>query len=125
MSTLHPKERTEITFGARFENAEILATSADTAQDVGELNNNDILPAFNAKFSIDEIPPGERHLVRLWQDLASEKLHLFHGKILKQHSNLLEILICNVQWHNNLRLENISQELVYYQFYFIKSLKSN
>ena len=54
MSTLHPNERIEITFGARFENAEILATSADTAQDVGELNNNDILPAFNTKFSIDE-----------------------------------------------------------------------
>ena len=42
------------TFGAKFENAEILATSADTAQDVGKLNNNDILPAFNTKFSIDE-----------------------------------------------------------------------
>lgn len=54
MSTLHPNERIEITFGARFENAKILATSADTAQDVGELNNNDVLPAFNTKFSVDE-----------------------------------------------------------------------
>lgn len=54
MSTLHPNERIEITFGARFENTEIIATSADTAQVVGELNNNDILPAFNTKFSIDE-----------------------------------------------------------------------
>ena len=54
MSTLHPNDRIEITFGARFENAGILVTSADTAQDVGELNNNDVLPAFNTKFSVDE-----------------------------------------------------------------------
>lgn len=54
MSTLNPTDILEITFGARFENSKILAVSSDSEQDIGRLNNNDILPALNAKYNFDE-----------------------------------------------------------------------
>ena len=54
MSTLNPTDILEITFGARFENSKILALSSDAEQDIGRLNNSDILPALNAKYNLDE-----------------------------------------------------------------------
>ena len=54
MSTLNPTDILEITFGARFENSKILAVSSDAEQDIGRLNNSDILPALNAKYNLDE-----------------------------------------------------------------------
>ncbi len=54
MSKLNPTDILEITFGARFENSKILAMSSDAEQDIGRLNNSDILPALNAKYNLDE-----------------------------------------------------------------------
>ena len=54
MAKLKPMEILEFTFGLRYENTEITAVSADTNQQKGQLDNQDFLPAFNAKYNLDE-----------------------------------------------------------------------